>query len=173
MKPLQTVPMPIFDIISYMDSCIIGKIADCDSLLRAHPYLEKAFAFLRRDDLASLPAGRHEIDGDRCWCFVNEVELFPRETRPVEAHRACIDIQSPLTGPETIGLCELDEKQLALPFDEKNDCVLFTAPTEPVTLFPGDFAVFFPPTCGHAPCCLPDDGPRNIRKVVVKVRKNP
>ena len=153
-----------------MDCCIMGKTAECGRLLEAHPYMEKAFEFLRRPDLASLPAGRHDIDGDRCWAVVADAELLPAEERMVEAHRAYIDIHAPVTGPEEFGLCELDESMLALPFDEKNDCVVFKAKTEPVTLRPGEFGVFFPPKCGHAPCCMPEGGQRRIRKVILKVR---
>ena len=135
-----------------------------------NPEFEKAFAFLKRDDLATLPTGRHEIDGDRCWAIVNEVDLAPSAERKLEAHRSYIDIQAPVTASEEFGLCELNDEQLALPFDEKNDCVVFQAPMEQKTVQPGEFVIFFPPRCGHAPCCLPEGGQKKIRKVIIKVR---
>ena len=57
---------------------------------------------------------------------VQEVNLTPLDgSAKVEAHRKYIDIQSPITGDETIGQMTMDAERLALPFDEKN-IVLFT-----------------------------------------------
>ena len=58
----------------------------------------------------------------------------------------------------------------AATFDVEKDYVLFKAKGEPWTLTPGEFAIFFPEEGAHAPC-LSADGPRRIRKLVVKVRK--
>ena len=41
--------------------------------------------------------------------------------------------------------------------------------TKPVTLKPGEFAVFLPPCGAHVPCTSLT-GPRKIRKLVIKVR---
>ena len=55
---------------------IVGKITECESSLpdstseRQAALFRKAFAFLKRNDLAELPPGKHEIDGDRCWANV-------------------------------------------------------------------------------------------------------
>jgi hypothetical protein len=38
-----------------------------------------------------------------------------------------------------------------------------------ITLKPGEFAVFYPKTCAHAPACSLS-GPRKIRKIIVKVK---
>ena len=58
---------------------------------------------------------------------VQEVNLAPLDgSAKVEAHRKYIDIQSPITGDETIGQMTMDAERLALPFDEKKDIVLFT-----------------------------------------------
>ena len=150
---------------------IIGKIAESDGCQALHPLFGKAFAFLKRDDLATLPLGRHDIDGDRCWANIQEVELAAPSERKLEAHRRFIDIQAPITGCETIGLAEMDAAALALPFDVEKDFVLYDGPSRLVTLAPGDFAIFFPPLGAHAPCCrVPGgQGPARIRKVVVKV----
>ena len=150
-------------------SHVIGKIAEADKYVSLHPRFEKAFAFLKRPDLARLAAGRYEIDGDNCWATISNVVLTPLAGAKVEAHRKYIDIQAPITGPETIGLFTMDAAHRALPFDEAHDCVLFNAETKPVTLNPGEFAIFFPPDGAHAPGHS-SDGERTIRKVVIKVR---
>ena len=148
---------------------IVGKIADSDEYLNLNPLFAKAFAFLKRPDLAALPPGRYDIDGARCWANVQEAALLPLAERKLEAHRKFIDIQSPITGPETIGLAEMDAAAKALPFDVENDYVLYEGKSKPVTLNPGEFAIFFPPSGAHAPCCRAPGGPEKIKKVVVKV----
>ena len=148
---------------------VIGKISECDRYADLNPHFAKAFAFLKHADLTSLKPGRYEIDGDNCWAMVQEVKLTPLADAKVEAHRKYIDIQSPITGPETIGLLTLSSAQLALPFNEKDDYVLFEAETHPVTLHPGEFAIFFPPSGGHAPGHKAE-GAKTIRKLVIKVK---
>ena len=148
---------------------IVGKLADSDKYLNLNPLFGKAFAFLKRPDLAALPPGRYDIDDNRCWANVQEATLAPSSERKLEAHRKFIDIQAPVTGPETIGLAEMDAAAQALPFDEANDCVVYEGKFNPVTLQPGEFAIFFPPFGAHAPCCRTPGGPEKIKKVVVKV----
>ena len=148
---------------------LFGSLASCEDFFKLNPLFEKAFAFLKRPDLAQLPVGRYDIDGSRCWANVQEAVLAPLAERRLEAHRRFIDIQAPVTGPETIGIAEVDAAALELPFDVENDCVLYASPSRPITLNPGDFAIFFPPLGAHAPCCRADGGPERIKKVVVKV----
>ena len=150
-------------------SHLVAKIEDSEKHRRMHPRFRKAFEFMRRSDLSSLPVGRYEIDGTNCWAMVADADLVPLAERKIEAHRRYIDIQSPITGPETIGLYEMDAEHIALPFEEKDDCVLFDGAKRPITLLPGEFAVFFPPRGAHAPGCRAEDGPDRIRKLIIKV----
>ena len=150
-------------------SHLIGKLAESERFYEYHPLFPKAFEFLKRPDLAELQPGRYDIDGDKCWASVQEVELKPLAERKLETHRKYIDIQSPLTGPECIGLAKMSAEALALPFDEEKDFVLYEGESNPVTLTPGEFAIFFPPHDAHAPCCATENGPENIKKVVVKI----
>ena len=148
---------------------VVAKIADCGRYEALNPHFKKAFAFLKRKDLAELKVGRYEIDGDNCWAMVQQVKLTPIEGAKIEAHRRYVDIQAPITGPETLGLFTMDEAHRALPFDEEGDFVLFDGRSEPRTLQPGEFAIFFPPDGAHAPGHS-SNGERMIRKVVIKVK---
>lgn len=133
------------------------------------PAFAKAVEFLRQSDLNSLAAGRHEIDGDECFAIVNDAaELVAPAERKVEVHRVYFDIQIPLSGEETYGLAEFDPAA-AGSFDEEKDIGFYDQKVVPVTLKPGEFAVFYPDTCAHAPACSLS-GPRNIRKIIVKVK---
>lgn len=147
-----------------------GKIAEAAKYESLHPRFAKAFEFLRRPDLAELSCGRYEIDGSNCWAMVQKVLLKPfADENQYEVHRAFIDIQAPISGSETIGIANPDPKVFD-GFNTAKDYVLFKAKGEPWTLKPGEFAIFFPGNGAHAPG-LSSDGPRTIRKLVIKVRK--
>ena len=149
-------------------SHVRGRIAECEKHENLHPRFAKAFEFMRRPDLAELPCGRYEIDGSNCWAMVQEVVLKPfAEENKYEVHRAFIDIQAPISGSETFGVAKPDPKVFD-GFDTTKDYVLFNAKGQPWTLEPGEFAIFFPENGAHAPG-LSSDGPRTIRKLVIKV----
>ena len=150
-------------------SHLFGDIANADAYVDRHPLFRKAFDFLRRKDLSDLPKGRYEIDGTNCWAMIQECELKPfGEVNTYEAHRAFIDIQAPISDPETIGV-DFTPQETKARFNVKDDYVLFKAKGEARTLRPGQFAVFFPPDGAHAPG-LSLSGPRPHRKLVIKVR---
>ncbi len=145
-----------------------------DSLAAAEKYLSlgvnfaKAFDFLRTHDLAALPVGRQEIDGANCYANVVETELKPlTDEMTFEAHRRYYDIQVPVTGSETMGVMKFPEAHGD--YNESGDCYLFPGRGELVTVTPGEFIVFDPPTDAHAPCYAAD-APRRLKKVIVKVR---
>ena len=54
-----------------------GCIAESGQYESLHPRFAKAFAFMRRADLADLPCGRYEIDCSNCWSMVKEDSLNP------------------------------------------------------------------------------------------------
>ena len=146
-----------------------GSVSQCAQYERLHPRFAKAFAFMRRPDLAELSRGRYEIDGTNCWAMVADVSLKPfADENQYEAHRAFIDIHVPISGCETIGVTKPEPKVFA-DFNVKDDYVLFKAKGEPWTLEPGEFAIFFPEKGAHAPGHT-SDSERTIRKLVIKVR---
>ena len=149
----------------------IGRIADCDSLTSCHPRFAQAFAFLKRPDLATLAPGRYDIDGDNVFATISEIDLKPfGTTQRTELHRAYIDIQSPLSGPETIGVLELaPEDGAKVVIDPARDIAFFDVATKPVTLTPGDFMVIQPTTGAHAPGHTLD-APHRVRKLIIKIR---
>ena len=151
---------------------LANKISDSRRFEFMNPHFPKAFAFLRETDLGSLPDGKVEIDGDNVFAFVSSPKLSAfADGGEAEAHRKYIDIHAPIVGEETIGTFTMTDRELALPFNEKDDYVLFKAKGEPLTLKPGEFVAFFPPLGGHRPgCTLEKASPRGYRKVCVKVK---
>jgi len=147
---------------------VVARIADAGQYEHLNPRFAKAFAFLRRPDLATLPEGRYEIDGTNCWAMIQNPALKPWPQTTAEAHRRYIDIQAPISGPETFGIGMVRADWAQLPFDEEKDYMLFEQELPAVTLQPGEFALFFPPHGAHIPCCA-KDGAKTVRKLVIKV----
>ena len=149
----------------------VGRIADCDSIASFHPRFAQALAFLKRPDLAMLAPGRYDIDGDDVFATVSDIDLKPfGMTQRAELHRAYIDIQAPLSGPETIGFLELaPEYGAKVEIDPERDIAFFDVATKPVTLAPGEFAVIQPVTGAHAPGHAVGAA-RRVRKLVIKIR---
>lgn len=131
--------------------------------------LERAFEYLARTDLAALPLGRTDIDGDDVFVMISEAETRPPEQVKFEAHRRYIDIQLVVRGQEAIGFAPVASLVTAEPYDAAKDIEFFAVPRQSATLAlrAGDFAVFAPGD-GHRPS-LHLDGPHVSRKAVVKV----
>ena len=144
---------------------ILDTLSNASLYLAAHPRFAKAFEFLQRPDLATLPCGNYEIDGKDVYASVQEPSLRPLSSAKVEFHRKYIDIQYVISGAETMGWSPLCAIGLPEPFDEAKD-VGFAAdkPQSLLDVRPGMFAVFIP-TDAHAPLI----GEGSNRKVVVKI----
>ena len=155
----------------------VCKVSEANDLAHLNPRFPKAFEFLRRNDLATLKAGTYVLEGSEdgekssLYAMVQDVDLSPfaGETQHAEAHAKYIDIQAPISGDETYGFCDLDPSDPAFRLDESKDIGFVDVRTKPVTLKPGEFAVFLPPRGAHVPCTSLT-GPRKIRKLVIKVR---
>ena len=131
--------------------------------------LERPFEYLARTDLAALPLGRTDIEGDDVYVVVSEAETRPPEQVRFEAHRRYIDIQLVVRGQESIGYAPAASLVSAEPYDAAKDIEFFGVPQESAALAlrAGDFVVFAPGD-GHRPS-LHLDGPHVSRTVVVKV----
>ena len=145
---------------------LIDHLRNADRYCPLHPGFAGAFGFLRCEDLARLPDGRHEIDGDRVFAVVARVDGRGPDQSPLEIHRRYVDIQFVIGGEDRIGwLPAPDCRQIASPYDEQTDLGYFNdRPTSWLTLPPGVFAAFYPEDA-HAP--LATTG--LIHKAVVKV----
>lgn len=132
-----------------------------------HPSFERAFEFLRTTDLATLPPGRHEIEGDTLYLSVDHVDGRGRDGARLEAHREHIDIQLTIDGDEQIGwkpLAACEQPDGA--FDAARDIGFYhDRPDTWLAVPPRTFAIFFPEDA-HAPLA----GVGAVRKAIVKIR---
>ena len=131
---------------------------------------QKAVRFLETLDLSKVAQGDFAIDGREVYAFANWITLKKPEEVPYEAHGKYADIQLVLQNSEVIYAARTWELAMAGEFDEQKDIGFYSdgEHSTRLTLFPGDFAVFFPEDA-HKPCCLGDHA--ESFKLVVKVRQ--
>ena len=131
------------------------------------PRFARAFAFLQQIT-ADAAIGRHEIDGEEIYAFVQQHMTKPIAEKQLEVHRKYIDIQYVVKGREVIYWAPLAElTHVTMAFDEKVDAALYSGIPNMVPVRPGQFVLLFPED-GHAPSCA-WDAPAEVLKVVVKV----
>ena len=148
-----------------------GKVADIDRHASLNPLFPKAFAFLKRPDLATLAPGLYPIVGDDCWAEIVDCPTrgFRSQNSEIEVHRRFIDIHAPISAREGIGRLDLlPGEPKRLDYNAKEDCSLFRGPVRVESLSPGEYAIFFPPYGAHMPGINLETNV--VRKVVVKVR---
>ncbi|MFH1717858.1 MAG: YhcH/YjgK/YiaL family protein [Planctomycetota bacterium] len=148
------------------DHIILDKLQHAERYYDMNPAFEKAFAFLRQNDLAELPAGRHEIDGDRLFCIISKGPGRSRAEAKLEAHRKYIDIQYVIAGIDEMGFrpaadCKLTDTS----YDADKDIEFFKdQPDSWTQVQAGAFVIFFPQDA-HAPLA----GSGEIHKAVLKI----
>jgi YhcH/YjgK/YiaL family protein len=130
----------------------------------------KAFTFLKENNLMNLELKRYDIDGDNAYATVSEYLTKNIEDARFEAHRKYIDIQYVIDGKEMIEVAPLSSKKIILEqYDPDRDIEFLTA-GDSVSLqaTPDRFFIFFPDDA-HKPGLKAGEN-STVRKIVVKVK---
>ena len=147
---------------------LLSDVAQQKSVLPAS--IVRALEVLEKMDLIKMEPGRYEIEGDKLFCLIQDVELRSLDESRPEAHHHYADIQIPLTASERYGF-SLPQDGLAMTEDrlDVNDVAFYAQPANEffMDLDAGTFAVFLPKEL-HRPCLAIKDK-TTLRKVVVKV----
>ena len=130
-----------------------------------HPNLDTAIDYLLTHDLAALPLGRTEVDGEKVFINVMDADLQPQEGSHLEYHKKYADLQVDLTGGERWGFASAPGTEVK-PFAGDIGFV-DTADAVTGTLGEERFALFFPLEL-HRPSIARPDCAR-LRKAVVKI----
>lgn len=145
---------------------ILDKLTNSERYNVVHPLFEKAFDFLKRSDLDTLPEGKNEIEGDKLFAMVVKGKGRKKEEAKLETHKKYIDIQYSIKGVDILGWRDAAECNLVKDvYDEEKDLAFFNDEVE--TWFeahPGTFSIYFPEDA-HAPMATETE----LHKVVVKV----
>lgn len=107
-----------------------------------HPNLDTAIDYLLTHDLAALPLGRTEVDGDKVFINLMDATLHPDAGYHPEYHKLYADLQIDLTGSEGWGYTNLPGAEIG---EFTGDCG-FQDSASVVTgaLGEGRFVLFFP-----------------------------
>lgn len=144
----------------------------CDTLAHLGRYrgwdanLDTAIDYLLGCDLAALPLGRTEVDGDRVFVNVMDAALRPDEGADPEYHRVYADLQLDLTGGEGWGYAT----EPGLEVGSFAGDIGFQASPDAVTgtLGQGRFVLFLPGELHKPGVARP--GCAAVRKAVVKIK---
>lgn len=130
--------------------------------------LGKGLDFLAKTDLAKLPLGRVEIDGDRLFALVQEYETAERAAKKPESHAKYSDIQVVVSGEEVVGYAPLAGQTPTENLFADKDVAFYATPADEtdLVLTSGAFAVFFPSDI-HRPGVTRKTATK-VRKIVVK-----
>jgi biofilm protein TabA len=130
----------------------------------------KAFAFLKDNDLTKIELKRYDLDGDNLFVTLSEYNSKNPETAKYEAHRKYIDIQYVVSGNELIGIAPLaSQDSVYQVYNPAKDIEFLTVKKEKLLkATPAVFFVFFPEDA-HKPG-LKETANTPVRKAVVKIR---
>ena len=144
---------------------IIDTLENLGKYISLNPLFKDVVDFINSNDLNSLEAGKHYINGSDLFVNIQLAKGKTKDTVLLETHKKMIDIQIPLSTSETFGYTPLCDLPLA-GYNEEKDITKYEGLAETyVTCKPGEFAIFFPQD-GHAPC-ISDSA--EIKKAIFKV----
>jgi YhcH/YjgK/YiaL family protein len=130
----------------------------------------EALDYLARTDLAKLPNGKQEIDGERLFAVVQRYQGKPVAEAKWEYHRKYLDLQFVVSGDELMGYAPWDDKlPVEMAYDASKDAGLVQAKGVMLPVSNGMFAVFAPLEL-HAPSLAANPAKPDIFKIVMKCR---
>ena len=146
---------------------IIDRIENADFYRCLSPAFAKAMDFLKNTDLAALPDGRTDIDGEQLFAIVVDELTKPLDQCLWEAHKKYHDVQYIAEGVEQMGYANVAQMKVSVPYDEAKEAAFYEGEGSFVVVPAGTFAIFCPQDV-HKPSAAIDT-PARVRKIVVKV----
>lgn len=150
---------------------IIGKIKNIGMYKGISKNLDIAIDNIIDGNYKNKSVGKNEIDGNRVFFNIQEINTKDVEEAFFETHKKYIDIQIVIDGTENYGVLLSDKDlEIAEPFNCEKDFALFNKKPETIfTLTPEDFIIFFTDE-PHMPG-LKVNEKETIKKVVYKIKK--
>ncbi len=97
--------------------------------LLSNPYYVKALEYIKEHNLFAYEPGKYVIDGDNLWLNINDSVLKTQKEARLEVHDRYIDIQIPLSAPETFGVARRSDcSQPVGEMDREKDILFFADP---------------------------------------------
>ena len=130
---------------------------------------EKAFEFLKSNDLAALAVGKYEIQGEEIFALSQEYITQNEEEKNFESHEKYIDIQLIVEGQEIMGYTPIEGLEVKEDLRPDSDMIFYkeTSKGSNIKFTRGDYAIFFPKDAHRPGCALGECS--KVKKIVVKV----
>lgn len=131
----------------------------------------KAVEFLKTADLANLPVGKFEIDGDNVYYMVAEYNTIPWEETTYEAHEKYTDIQYVIKGSEIMTFAPVAALEATELYNEEKDFIHYSNanPGIKVVNGPGEYMIFKPGDGHKGKSQNGASGP--VKKIVMKIKE--
>jgi YhcH/YjgK/YiaL family protein len=146
---------------------IIDAIQHAEKYFHLSKPLCLGLEYLMKSDFSLVKEGKYEIEADKVFAHVMNLETKPAIDGKWEAHKKYIDIHMVISGAERIGFAPVLSLSAGEYFEDKDFYYLEGKGQEVITIAPGQFVIFMPQDA-HMPS-LAVDHPSHIKKVVVKV----
>ena len=132
--------------------------------------LEKAVAYLKEEDLATMAVGTYEVDGD-FYFMIQEYETKEAADCRLETHKNYTDIQWIISGEEAIDTVNVAGLTVEEAYDAARDVAFWQEPAEMchMVLSSGSYAIL-PPSIAHKPGMRAGSQASPVKKCVGKVR---
>lgn len=131
-------------------------------------YWDKAFDFLKNNNLDTISVGRYAIDGDNVYAMITENKTKDMDSTKWESHHNYIDLQMVIKGEEKIGRADIGKLTVTMPYDASKDLINYSGDGKFYEASPNTFFLFFPKDA-HRPNVTPG-GNKADKKIVIKIR---
>ena len=137
-----------------------------------HPeWWDKAFEFLKNEDLVALAPGRYIIVPDHVIAFVADGPAREKEEVNWETHAAFNDLQYIISGKTFMGITSVSNPRVSVetPYNDRQDTETYVVEGgDYYEAGPGTFFIFSPKEI-HRPA-FKADGYDTVKKILIKIR---
>lgn len=132
---------------------------------------DKAFLFLKQNNLDSIKPGRYAVDGENVYAEVTEKESTEFDKSKWHSHRKYSDVQYIIRGKDKVGVAPVASLTITVPYDStKGDSQSYSPDSKGKYYIAtqGSFFIFFP-TDAHRPF-IKINGYETTKRIILKVR---
>ena len=148
---------------------VISTLNHCEKYYVFGENFKKAFEFLKKTDISKMEPGRHEIDGDNVFIWVQEYTSKTIDDCGLEAHKLYADVHYVKEGFEYLGYSPIERAGAPISeYNSETDSEFYEKECDYYLLQANDIAIVFPHDI-HMPqkrALVPT----YVRKACIKVR---
>lgn len=131
---------------------------------------DKAFAFLKDNNLDSLKTGKYSIDGENAYADITDNPSSELKDAKWHSHQKYCDIMYVIKGKETIGIEPIAGAPILIPFNGKGDSQFYNQDMQGKYYLsnPDTFFILFPSDV-HRPF-IKVDGCDSVKRIRIKIK---